>query len=208
MDDEEKKESSNEEEGSLEGVFEDEHAERLKELGIDIKADEITPEQVIYLLDHYPFIQILNSDPKFEDFEGVKISKSHSTGWQIHDLGDALSSSAGELLYEAGNYFGTPPFVLEDEGESGEGGEGGEGGTIYKTSYLIASELVGMAKDRWDGIYIVAGSPYIKWCIWAAAEISKVPIYGYDPDKKDKDRQVRLARYEMQRTTIQRRSGR
>ena len=203
MDDEENKEPSSQEDESLEGVFGDEHADRLKELGVNVKGDEITPDQVIYLLDHYPFVQILNSDPKFEDFEGVKLLKSDSTGWPIHDLGDALSSSPGEMLYESGNYFGTPPFE-----EGGDGSEGGEGGTIYKVSYLVARELVDIAKERWDGIYIVAGSPYIKWCVWAAAEIAKVAIYGYEPEKIDKDRQVRLARYEAQRSTMQRRSRR
>ncbi len=207
MDDEEKMEVP-EGEGNGDGLdkmFSDEHAEQLRTLGIKVNTEAVSHEQVIYLLDHYPFIQLLNSDPHFENFEGVKVSKANSTGWQIHDLGDALSSSPGEQLYQSGNFFGTPPVEQEEGvGEEGEGGNGGAvlrgQGTIYKMSFLTAQELVAMAKDRWDGIYIVAGSPYIKWCIWAEAEIAKVSIYGYEPQKVDKDRQVRLARYEAQQS--------
>lgn len=206
MDDEgkiESQESEEEENGQgLNKIFSDEHAEQLRTLGVKISTEDVSPEQVLYLLDHYPFIQLLNSDPHFENFEGVKVTQASSTGWQIHDLGDALSSSPGEYLYQSGTFFGSPPFDQSEGDESGNGLRGQ--GTIYKMSFLTAQELVAMAKDRWEGIYIVAGSPYIKWCVWAEAEISKVSIYGYEPQKADKDRQVRLARYEAQQSTRQR----
>lgn len=211
MDDEEKMEfpeSEGEEDGQeLNEIFDDEHADQLRTLGIKVNAEDVTHDQVLYLLDHYPFIQLLNSDPHFENFEGVKVTQASSTGWQIHDLGDALSSSPGEYLYQSGTFFGSPPFE-QAEGEEAQIENGSNilrgQGTIYKKSFLTAQELVTMAKDRWEGIYIVAGTPYIKWCVWAEAEIAKVSIYGYEPQKADKDRQVRLARYEAQQSTRQR----
>lgn len=157
-------------------------------------------EDVQYLLSRYPFLQIINTDAHFPE-GGVepKFIKADS-GWVIHDYGDAMSASPGDLLY--GNYS-------EKEGEEGGEGSGGKG-TIIKQAYLTAQEMIAIAiQKQWQGINIIDGSPLMKWAAWMAAEDQEFGYSGYEPSDEDHKKRARVRKYiaEISKETLRSRLG-
>jgi hypothetical protein len=146
----------------------------------------VRPEDVQYLLTRYPFLQIINSDAKFEGAMKVTFVPTKS-GWVIHDYGDAMSASPGELLFGS---YGKDLSVLEEEG--GEGGEGGSG-TIVNQAYITAQEMVALAIQKgWAGVEVIAGTTLMQWAAWMAAQDRNFSLIGYEPNKEAQDKRARV----------------
>ncbi len=60
---------------------------------------------------HYPFLQILSTEPEFPEVIVPKFYTAIS-GWDIHYYGAAMSSSPGKYLFGPGN----PEIEDDDEG--------------------------------------------------------------------------------------------
>lgn len=151
----------------------EEIAKRLK-VKIDVLRG-FSPEEIEYLLDHCPFLQIVDTVLHYIDEEppAVQFIKA-TTGWTIYDYGDALSSSPGEKI-----------LGLYDK-KNDEDHEGGTSGTIRGQAYLTAAEMVGIAKSRgWKGIQIVDGHIIMKRGAWINALDNGMDVSGFEPDKKD-----------------------
>jgi len=155
-----------------------------KKLNVDIDLlREISPEEIQYLLDHCPFLQIVGPTVELKETE-VKIVQSES-GWDIHDYGDALSSSPGRLLFGGGDFR---LYLDEDE----EGGSGGAiinpgKGTIRNQAFVTASEMVMMAQEHgWGSIAIRDGHPLMKRAAWIKAGELNMGVEGFEPTGDDK----------------------
>ena len=106
----------------------------------------ITHEQILYLLSLYPFLQIVSTEAESFYEDGPKMIAS-TTGWLLHDYGDAISTSLGMLLFMANEYHQLVPRDADEEDGGDEGGEGvGElkpgVGTIIKQAYDTAYEII------------------------------------------------------------------
>lgn len=189
----------------LEEIYEDEEASEAVEgtermsLHYDLT---ITHDDVLLYLERHPYLQLLNLDPTFDDFEEVKLIKT-SAGWSIQDFGDALSASQGDRLYDS---FSPITLFAEGSPEEGEGDLGGSdlipgSGTVIKQAFDTAISMVEMIKDRWTGVHIVGGSELMKWAAWVEASELGMDVYGFEADKDAEARRSRIKRYEMQRAT-------
>jgi len=166
--------------------------ETAKKLNVDIDVlREITPEEIQYLLDHCPFLQIVGPEMELAP-EKVKIVQSES-GWDIHDYGDAIASSPGRLLIGGGNfriYFGD-----EDDEDGGSGGEiiNPGKGTIRNQAFVTASEMVLMGQEHgWDVITIVDGHPLMKRAAWIKATEEGMTVDGFEPTEEDEKIRQRI----------------
>lgn len=147
-----------------------------KRLNIDIHLlRDISFEEIEYLIDHCPYLQIVDTVLHFEneDPPPVQLLESEKSGWTILDYGDAMSSSPGERILGL-------PKADEDEDE------GGRGGSIRGQAYLTAMEMVAIAKAHgWQGIQIVDGHIIMKRAAWIAALDNGMSVAGFEPDDKD-----------------------
>lgn len=159
--------------------------ETSKKLNLDINwLRGITPQEILYLLDRCPFLQMVNTEVSGEEHE-LQFHFADS-GWTIHDYGDALSSSPGELLFGGGDFR----IFLKGEGDD-EGGEGGAvlnpgKGTIRKQAFDTAGQMVELAYDHgWAGIQIVDGHPIMERGAWIKAEELGMTVKGFTPTQQD-----------------------
>lgn len=151
----------------------------------------IRHEDVLYLLTRYPFLQLVNTEANFE--EGISPSFiTAPSGWVVHDYGDAMSTSPGELMY--GDYsWDEQVEKAKKKDEEGGSEEGGGQGTIINQAFNTAQEMVFFAIDKgWAGIEIVDGTPLMQWAAWMAAEDREFPILGFEPTEADKEKRARV----------------
>lgn len=154
-----------------------------RELGVDTLREamrkKVSHHELEYLFDNvYPFLQLVSSDA---DFNGVFEPQFHkaSTGWIVHDYGDAVSVSA-------------PHDVTE--GEEG-GGESGSGGTIIGQQAITAAEIVQMINNKgWTAIELIAGTKMMERFLWVAAKQMNITVNGYTPSADDERCYVRMSK--------------
>lgn len=179
------------------------HGEGASGTGLGFSID-VTEEDVLLYLHRHPYLQLLNLDPTFEEFDEVQFQKS-SAGWTIQDFGDALSCSQGEKFFD--DFGQITLFAESEEGDQGtdDGGDVGQSdlrpgdGTVIKQAFDTAVQMVEMVKERWKGVHIVAGSEAMKWAAWVAATELGLDVYGYEADKEAQARANRIRRYELQK---------
>ncbi len=146
----------------------------------------VSHEDVNYLLRLYPFVQMINSEAVWEETVIPQFSKA-PCGWLIHDYGQAMSVSRGNYL------FGDAHPELTDEDEGGEGGDAD--GTVTKQTFDTAEAMVARAIDKgWAGIEIIAGTDFMKWSVWVAAQIRGYTLLGYEPNRQEKEKYERVRR--------------
>ncbi len=157
----------------------------------------ISHAEVEYILRHAPFLQILNTEATFDKFDQVKFITAKS-GWVIHDLDDAVSSSPGPFLFGGADNL---PLSGDEEGGEGEGipslnpGKG----TIINQAFDTAQAMIELVAARWPGIEIIAGSELMQWAAWVISEEKKLKLIGFEPTEEHKDRRDRLRRFEKSR---------
>ncbi len=156
----------------------------------------ITDEDVQYLLDRCPFLQIINTAATEDDDFTPSIIRADS-GWLIHTYSNAMSSSPGHLLYRDG-FSGA--HADDDQVGGDEGGGAARsapaGGTIIKQAFDTAAQMVALAIEKygWQAIRIVDGHPLMKWAAWVSTAGTGVDIFGYKPGDKEQEKYKRLAR--------------
>lgn len=161
----------------------------------------INEDIISYLLNSYPFLQIVSTNALFLD-EVVPNFIKAKNGWIIHDYGEAMSASSCNL-YSSADYYSLSSFINGlDNSKDGEGGESGEGtatlkpegnGTLIKQAYDTATEMVELCLQKgWPGIKIIAGSPVMQWATWKTAEDYGMEVLGFTADKQAVNRKNRL----------------
>lgn len=153
----------------------------------------VTPEEIQYLLAHWPFLQMVSTGgtPSLDEPQ-FYTAKSN---WVIHLYGDAMSSSPGELLIGGGDYR-----VLLGEAETaGELINPGKG-TIWKQAFDTAQKMIELAQQKfqWPGVNIVDGHPVMKWAAWMKAMDDGFPFEGYQPSENDYAKRERIKRSEVE----------
>lgn len=151
-----------------------------EKLNLDIDwLRSIKKEEIEYLLNHCPFLQITNTETTLQD-KAFQLIESQS-GWDIHDYGDALSSSPGKFLY-GGGYF----RIHFDEDEEGGGIVNPGKGTIVKQAFDTAFDMIEIAKaNHWAGIHIIDGNSLMKRAAWIKAQELGMVVENYEPNKED-----------------------
>lgn len=176
-------------------------AATLKKIGVAVPLWDraVTPEEIQYFLDRWPYLQILSSniiDP-FEQVEQV----TAKSNWIILNYGDAMASSPGKFLFGGGDYrIGVKRKKKEDD-DDGDGGAlvNPDKGTIWRQSFETAAEMAALAKKLgWEGIHIVDGHPNMKWAIWMHAMDAEMSLTGFEPSERDVERRERVKRSEIE----------
>lgn len=156
-----------------------------------------------YLLDHYPFLQIIDTSDEPNILPDVKIITAES-GWNILYYGDAMSTSLGFLLFGGGDFrikdaqtlkSGQSSKKEEDDGSAGGTIMNPGKGTFRNQAFMTAKEMVEIAKRMgWKGIRIIDGHRMMKWAVWNVGKDQSISVYGFEPDQKDQDKSKRLKR--------------
>jgi hypothetical protein len=174
--------------GEIEEVFE--------RLGINPHIDwknRINVSDVLYILDHWPFLQMVDGGTSPLSTEQLQLLTAKS-GWKIHSYRDALSSSPGEFLFGGAG---------EEGGEGGEGGAKPGKGTIVNQAVMTAFEMVELARQYgWEKIKLVDGHPLMLWAAWMQAEDLNIEIVGYQPSEHDFARRRRIKRSRSAEETL------
>lgn len=173
-----------------------------KKLNIDINVlRDISPEEIQYLLDHCPFLQIVDTVLHYTEDEQppeVQFIDAES-GWQIFDYGDAMSASPGNKI------LGLETFKRQADDD--DGGKGGGKGTIRNQAFLTAVEMVAIAKARgWQGIQIVDGNHLMKRAAWIKASQAGLSVSGFDASEHDKAVRDRVDMSDTEYQTLRHRS--
>jgi hypothetical protein len=142
----------------------------------------ISASDMVYLLDQCPFLQITDTGVQSDtELPALQIITAQS-GWKIHNYGNALSSSPGELL------FGNPrlkPTRLDAKDDSGGGGDSGTG-TMVNQAVITAIQMVEIAiAQGWSGVLLIDGHPLMAWAAWMKTLESDMEMEGFTPTAKD-----------------------
>lgn len=147
-----------------------------------------TPQDLVYILNQHPFIQIVNPDAKFAGEIKHKITKLAS-GWNLFDYGDALCSSAGEFMFGGADYLDFIQKILSDKKTDEDDGRTTVNpgkGTIIKQTYDTIKEIIDIAISKgWGGIELVDGTPLMTEFLWRLCEESGLTLDGYTPDEEE-----------------------
>jgi hypothetical protein len=152
----------------------------------------ITQRDVQFLVNQYPFLQLISTDPEVSGVTEPHFITALS-GWVIHDYGIALSSSPGDYLL--GVYSPLHAGVGEDE----EGGGGGAielgKGTVVNQGIVTATQMIALAIEKeWPGVEVVDGTYLMKLAAWMAAEDREYKLLGFEATEKDKAKRQRIRR--------------
>jgi hypothetical protein len=157
----------------------------------------VSHAEVQYLVNRYPFLQLINTEPQLTQVTNPKFITATS-GWVIHDYGIALSSSAGKYLVDT-----YPSLYTSQPGEE-EGGEEGGGsatglepgkGTVVNQAVVTATQMVAIAIEKgWPGVEIADGTYLMKLAAWLAAQDREYTLTGFEPTAKDQAKRQRIRR--------------
>ena len=151
---------------------------------------DVSAADVLYLLDHYPFLIIKDRGETAVPYEQVQIVEAVS-GWDVRDKNDEMQSSPGRYI------FGGGYFSLGEDGEEEDEGGGGVNlgkGTIHKQAFDTAADMLRMAKEKgWESVTIVDGHPYMMRAAWLASTVTQgLAIAGFQPTQADKQLRERF----------------
>lgn len=159
---------------------------------LDVWNRPVAHNDVEYLLNRMPFLQIANFGTPLPDPEQNPEFIKAPSGWMIHHYGNAMSSSPGELLLWGGDF--RISAILKEWQEGGHKGQGGKG-TVVKQAVDTVQEMVRLAKKfGWGGILIYDGHWLMRWAAWFHAAEAGILTQGYIPDPKEEQKYARLRR--------------
>lgn len=151
--------------------------------------DKLSPAALAHLRNQFPYLQMISSEAVIEENISPRFKKA-PCGWVIHDYGQAMSTSPGKHLYGPGN----PELADEDQG-----GDTGAGTLVWK-SYEAAVAMIELAIEKgWPGVEIVAGTPFMQWAAWMAAQDKNYLLIGYEPSAAEKQKRERIRRLQQER---------
>lgn len=158
-----------------------------------VQARATMPTDVLYVLNQCPFLQIVNADYSTYGEVNFKVHRAKS-GWDIHDYGDALSTSPGALLYGG---IRMPEDEEDDGGTDARGLDGKGVGTIVKQAVDTTIELVQLAIDKgWGGLLLIDGHPLMQWAAWMDSYDKGYNLQGYEANQADFEKRERILRIE------------
>ncbi|MEI8054652.1 MAG: hypothetical protein WCH10_01460 [bacterium] len=146
-----------------------------RDLGVDTTTDQdfdtVSEADVKYCCNSfYPFIQLVNADAVFGEEQPLTFVKA-STGWMLHDYGEAISASS--------------PYSAEQQKTANSVLD--QAKTVEEIGKLIAAK-------NWVSVEVIAGSPMMKRFVWIEAKRSKFDLIGYEPNASDEKCYDRLAK--------------
>ena len=170
---------------------------------LDIEIDwlrHISPEEVMYLLDRCPFLQMVSLNPSMQT-QSLQFVEA-DTGWMVHNYGDALSSSPGRFLLGGGDYR----IVLDGEDDEGGGGINLGKGTIRRQAFDTAAFMIALAIELgWEGIHLVDGHPIMMRAAWIVSQQQGIKLSGFEPSDYDKRISRLINRSEVEVERLRRR---
>lgn len=174
----------------------DDVADQLGKLGLAVPVWDrpVTPEEIHYFLDRWPFLQILSGN-EVDAFDEVERVTARRSGWTILNYGDAITTSPGAFLFGGGD------FTIHLDGDGGEGGDivNPGKGTVWRQAYLTTQEMVSLAQSLgWQSVHVVDGHPLMKWAAWMHTMDNDMGITGFEPSEKDQKRRERVRRSEIE----------
>lgn len=138
----------------------------------DTALDSISDEDIEYICNYiYPFLQIINTNSMFGEEQTVNCIIA-STGWVIHDYGEAISVSA--------------PHTMEGRERWSSIVE--QAKTVEEIANLIA-------KKGWNSVELNAGTPIMRRFIWMESKKINFTLNGYAPSEEDERAYARLAEH-------------
>ncbi len=174
---------------------------QASKLGIKIEhllALPMTHEDILYLLEQCPYLQIVNTGPG-EMNSHPNFIKAQS-GWTIFDYGNAMTVSPGaSFLAET---IEDPLFLrglgtrssANGEDVDDETGSGGFG-TIVKQCVDTSAEMIYIAIQRgWQGVSIVEGHRRMQWAAWVMAGDHEFDLQGFTATDAEVEKRKRLRR--------------
>lgn len=151
-----------------------------------------TREDVQFLLDHYPYLRLINTEAMMISQSDAKFIQV-SSGWTVHDYGDALAASPGELLFGGGPWLPMPGEESDEEGGEGDKGLKPGKGTIVNQAFLTASEMIDIAIEKgWAGAEIIDGHRLMQWAAWVEAKERGFALDGFEPSEKEQEKRERV----------------
>lgn len=154
----------------------------LRASGIDLSAiaRPITQQEIEFLLDQHPFIQVVNTEGTF-DGERIDFLSSKS-GWTIFSYKNAMCASLG-------NFLPATEYIEPIEPNSANPVSKLDIGTIYKQAATTAQDILAIAiRDKWKGIEIINGTPFMKWVLAIFARIHGLQLFGFEFDQDAENR--------------------
>ena len=153
-----------------------------KNLGSELHAN------VEYICDaFYPFLQLVNVNAIFTEETTINFVTA-STGWIIHDYGEAISTSAphdAKPKKKDGSSSG-------DAGSSG----GGSGSSGIGSQIITVSEIADLIAEKgWAAVELIAGTKMMQRFIWIESKKYGFDISGYSPDANDERCYDRLVKH-------------
>jgi|GEM_PF-3751405 len=153
----------------------------------------ISHQDVIYLLNRHPFIQIINPHGYFSEDLTPQVTDS-PTGWKIIRYGnDIICSSLGRFILDDGNeplfmksiIDGTTDSEDIDKQPMSPPGKG----TIIKQTHDVTVEIINLAlNSKWNAVELVDGSPLFKQMLWLICEEKGLNLKGYEPNEELKSK--------------------
>ena len=142
-----------------------------RSLGIELPKDfeSLTAFDIKYICNNfYPFLQVINSDAVFSEETKVNFVPA-STGWTIHDYGEAISTSAPK------NSDGNSRILAQ-----------------YQTMADVATLI---AAKRWAAVELISGTQKMQSFLWIELKRYDLELKGYEPSDNDKKLSERLKKH-------------
>ncbi len=167
---------------------------------------QISPEEIIYLLDRCPFLQIIATNAKVLASHSSLQLVSAKSGWKIQNYFHAMNSSPGMLLFGGGDFRFRFPEEQDKDGSTGGTVINPGKGTIYNQAIMTANEMVALALQQgWHGIKVVDGHPLMILGAWMEASDLGMGFEGYTPSEQDLAKRRRIKRSRSEQETIRHR---
>ena len=161
-------------------------------------------DDVVYLLDQCPFLQIVDGVGEAEAFDKVRLDKSPS-GWVICNYGTAMASSPGQRLFGAGGKLPSTKAGSDDSDD--DDGEGdiqlhAEGSIISQAYQTVEAMIAAAIAQGWGHVKLIDGHPRMLRYAWMEAMRQGIAIEGYAPSDRDKQLQERTLMSQDQMETV------
>ena len=145
-----------------------------RELGVDSSIaqllTEVSETDIDYVCNYkYPFLQLINANAVFYEEFPLKFVTA-STGWVIHDYGEAISIAAPHELAQA-----SASNIIN------------QAKTVEEVAKLIVAK-------EWSEVELVGGTTMLQRLIWVESKKCNFALLGYTPSASDEKCYERLAK--------------
>lgn len=150
-----------------------------RDLGVDSSPvkfiESISDADIEYICNcKYPFLQLINANAVFEEDLPLNFITA-STGWVIHDYGEAISVAAPHYSVESKEVQGNNSNIIN------------QATTVEEIANIISNK-------GWAEVELISGTSMMKRCVWMEAKKFKFTLIGYTPSTSDQKCFDRLAK--------------